>query len=309
LMAQHTATGCVVLDIPCADRIFLFANPVTVLSGGYETAFTAQLYLNGLPYQFENVEIEFHLNNTYYASIVGGNQVGTHSYKTVQTNSMGYASIIVQTKDVNNVYARVWANVSCNSLVACTMIYVSGWATLSGYVTDTNQVGVAGAVVTLWPGAVWNVTTAVWEHDATTQDIDAYVAENPQDSNDGTTSPLGTYTFEHIPFGYYYVEADVTALTATSTETKWFAIVDINRTGAHTANIAVPNFVAPTPTAAPTTAPPTTAPTTAPPTATTTAAPTTTAPPVTTTESPGFGALLALIGLGGVAYLVLRRRS
>jgi PGF-CTERM protein len=153
----------------------------------------------------------------------------------------------------------------------------------------------------------------MWEHDLTTAAIDAYVAENPQDSNDGTTSPLGTYTFEHIPFGYYYVEADVTALTATSTETKWFAIVSINHTGAWTANIAVPNFVAPTPTAAPTTVAPTTvAPTTVAPTTaapTTSVAPTTTAPPVTTTESPGFGALLALIGLGGVAYLVLRRRS
>ena len=82
---------------------------------------------------------------------------------------------------------------------------------------------------------------------------------------------------------------------------------EINRTGAHTANIAVPEFVAPIPTAAPTTVAPTTvAPTTVAPT---TVAPTTTSPPVTTTESPGFGALLALIGLGGVAYLVLRRRS
>ncbi|WP_369425252.1 PGF-CTERM sorting domain-containing protein, partial [Methanothrix sp.] len=52
-----------------------------------------------------------------------------------------------------------------------------------------------------------------------------------------------------------------------------------------------------------TTAPPTTEVTTAPPT--TTVPPTTTTPPPTTT--PGFGAFIALLGLGAVAVLVLRR--
>ena len=55
------------------------------------------------------------------------------------------------------------------------------------------------------------------------------------------------------------------------------------------------------PTTIPTTAPPTTVPVT---TAVTTAPPTTTVPPTTT---PGFGAVIALIGLGAVAVLVLRR--
>jgi PGF-CTERM protein len=314
LMAQHTATGCVVLDIPCADEIRLTASPQTILSNGYESTVTAQLYLNGSAYALENTDVAFSMNNTNYASMAstGGTAAtvsGLVESITIASDSQGQAQVVITSKDVSNVHVMVWGNVTCNNLANYTTIYISGWATLSGYVTDTNQVGVAGAVVTLWPGAVFNVTTAVWEHDADTSAIDAYVLENPQDSNDGTTSPLGTYTFEHIPFGYYYVEADVTSLTATSTQTDWFAIKDINRTGAHTANIAVPNFVAPTPAPSPTTVIPTTASTTVPSTVTTTAVPTTTTPPVTTTESPGFGALLALIGLGGVAYLVLRRKS
>ena len=56
------------------------------------------------------------------------------------------------------------------------------------------------------------------------------------------------------------------------------------------------------PTAVPTTAVTTAAPTTAVPT---TAVPTTVAP--TPTKSPGYGALIALIGLGAVAFIVVRR--
>jgi PGF-CTERM protein len=309
LHAGRTATGCVVLDIPCADEIRLTASPSTILSGGYESVVTAQLYLNGSAYALENTEVDFTMNNTVFATMVTGTEAGGQSTKTVATDSQGQASVTIQSKDVSNVYVMVTADVDCNSVTNYTIIYISGWATLSGYVTDSNQVGVAGATVTLWPGAVWNTTAALWQHDADTSAIDTYVADNPQLSNDGSTSPLGTYTFEHIPFGYYYVEADATALTATSTDTRWFAIIDINRTGAHTANIAIPNFVAPTP-VAPTTVPPTTPPTTVPPTTVPpTTVPPTTVPPTTTTTSPGFGALLALIGLGGVAYLVLRRRS
>ncbi|OPY38948.1 MAG: hypothetical protein A4E35_00175 [Methanoregula sp. PtaU1.Bin051] len=59
----------------------------------------------------------------------------------------------------------------------------------------------------------------------------------------------------------------------------------------------------PAPTAAPTTAAPTTA---APTTAATTAVPTTAEPAKTPTQ-PGFGAFIALIGLGAVAFLVVRR--
>lgn len=59
------------------------------------------------------------------------------------------------------------------------------------------------------------------------------------------------------------------------------------------------NVVEFVPTTVPTTAPPTTGPTTAPPTTVPT-----TVPPTTT---PGFGALVALIGLGAVAFLIVRK--
>jgi PGF-CTERM protein len=60
------------------------------------------------------------------------------------------------------------------------------------------------------------------------------------------------------------------------------------------------------PTAVPTKAPTTAAPTQAPTTAAPTQPPTTAAPAKTPTQ-PGFGALVALIGLGAVAFLVVRR--
>jgi PGF-CTERM protein len=307
LHAGRTATGCVVLDIPCADQIVMTASPTTILSGGYNSTVTAQLYKNGSAYFLSGVDIEFKINNTAYATLVGGSAAGV---KTVKSDAQGKATVTIQSKDVSGVYVKVWANVTCNSLSNNTLISISGWATLSGYVTDTNQVGIPGAKVTLWPSAVYNATSAKWEHAATTASIDTYVKNNPQLSNSGATSPLGTYTFDHIPWGVYYVEANVTNLTATKTLTLWFAICYINTSSAYTNNIAVPNFVAPTPTTVATTTATTTATTVATTTvATTTAVATTTVPPTTTTTSPGFGALLALIGLGGVAYLVLRRRS
>ncbi len=54
---------------------------------------------------------------------------------------------------------------------------------------------------------------------------------------------------------------------------------------------------------APTTVVTTVAPTTVPPTTVVA----TTATPVPTTKSPGYGALIALIGLGAVAFIVVRR--
>jgi PGF-CTERM protein len=55
------------------------------------------------------------------------------------------------------------------------------------------------------------------------------------------------------------------------------------------------------------TAVPTPVPTTAVPTTVATPVPTTVKPTPTPTKSPGYGALIALIGLGAVAFIVVRR--
>ncbi|MDD1672731.1 MAG: PGF-CTERM sorting domain-containing protein, partial [Methanomicrobiales archaeon] len=87
--------------------------------------------------------------------------------------------------------------------------------------------------------------------------------------------------------------------TSTFKPDEYIINVEVIETGATSTGTFLVSEVPPT--TIPTTAPPTTVPVT---TAVTTAPPTTTVPPTTT---PGFGAVIALIGLGAVAVLVLRR--
>ena len=76
------------------------------------------------------------------------------------------------------------------------------------------------------------------------------------------------------------------------------AVIQDDATGTALFNVLETPVATPTPVVVVTTAAPTTAPTTV---------ATTVATPVPTTKSPGYGALIALIGLGAVAFIVVRR--
>ena len=77
------------------------------------------------------------------------------------------------------------------------------------------------------------------------------------------------------------------------------AVIQDNAVGTALFNVLETPVVTATPVVAVTTA----APATVPPTTVVTTVPT----PVPTTKSPGYGALIALIGLGAVAFIVVRR--
>ncbi len=61
--SSRTGSGFVVQHIPMPDEIRLSAQPDTIVAGGNESMITAQLYLNGMPYQRSGVTVTFFTDN------------------------------------------------------------------------------------------------------------------------------------------------------------------------------------------------------------------------------------------------------
>ena len=73
-------------------------------------------------------------------------------------------------------------------------------ATVSGIVTDSNRVGVPGAVNTIYRADAGGAAGNVAKLD---------VPDNPQQANNGSTAAPGVYTFDHVPYGTYNITAEI----------------------------------------------------------------------------------------------------
>ena len=78
----------------------------------------------------------------------------------------------------------------------------TGYATISGIVTDERKVGLIGATVTLWNGTYDKVTGKF-----TNMEI-SRVNDNPQTVNNGSTGAIGMYTLRNVPWGAYNLTAE-----------------------------------------------------------------------------------------------------
>lgn len=229
---------------------------------------TAQLYLNGAPYNMSNIPITFSSDNGTVAVL--------EPNRTRPSDAHGQAKILLI---ANNTVGLV--NITARSMIipghelsdTCT-VRVVGWGTVSGIVTDQNRAGIPDATVTLW---LWNGT-------ANTRKLVAH--DNPQLSNDGRTAAPGMYTFVYVPAGSYNVTAEKEGHV-------WYALFDLHDgEGTITANVAIPDYSY-NPPATPTPAPPVTS----------TPGPSASATPKPT---PALPALLAISAVT-VAALVKRR--
>lgn len=216
------------------------SDSVHLLKGGYSTEVEFQLYYHGEPYLVDGFVVEFTLVDRTIASFPDG----TGSYETTTVDGRATATVVS-----GNRSGTTHLNIrSCNQQLSKT-VRVTGYGSISGFVTDTHQQALPGAIVTLWPNAYHNATTGSWEHDATTALIDPYVDNNPQAAGNGSTAPAGTYTFSTIPLGIYLVEADASAISGNESH-RYFAVVNLQMEGSETANVVIPgNVLAPTPTA------------------------------------------------------------
>lgn len=236
---------------------------------------TAQLYLDGKPYNRSDIPITFTSDNDSIAVLEPMN-------RTRPSDEHGQAKILLIS---NNTVGKV--NITASSRISisreirdtCT-VYVVGWGTVSGMVTDKNQNGVPYAKMTLW---AWNGT-------ANTGIL--LSSDNPQLTNDGSTAAIGTYTFTYVPVGTYN-------LTAEKDGHVYFAMVYMT-VGTYTANVAFPDYVFPgfiKPTTVPT---PTEVPT---PVSTSTRTPTPTPSP-----APGMGITIALLSMiCALAWVTLKQ--
>lgn len=192
---------------------------------------TAQLYYNGKPYRMANVPITFSSDNDKVAVLEPLN-------RTRPSDANGQAKILLianNTEGLVNITALSQISRSHTIRDTCT-VRVVGWGTVSGLVSDTNRNGVPNANVTLWH----------WDGEKNTGILRA--PDNPQLSNDGSTGPIGTYTFTYVPRGDYNV-------TAEKDGHMYFAMVHVTQ-GTYTANVAIPDYVfmapiTPTPTPLP----------------------------------------------------------
>ncbi|WP_424359774.1 carboxypeptidase regulatory-like domain-containing protein [Methanocella sp. MCL-LM] len=241
---------------------------------------TAQLYLNGKPYNRSNIPITFTSDNDSVAVLESLD-------RTRPSDEHGQAKILLisnNTVGMVNITASSKISYSHEIKDTCS-VWVVGWGTVSGFVTDKNKNGVPNAKVTLW---VWNGTSNVGVLRA---------PDNPQLTNDGSTAAIGTYTYSRVPKGTYN-------LTAEKDGHVYFAMVYMN-VGTYTANVAFPDYVypaliTPTPTPEPVITPvPSEAPTTVP-----------TAASSSGLTIPGMGAMLtvlALVASLGIAAIALKK--
>ncbi|CAJ37673.1 carboxypeptidase-like regulatory domain-containing protein [Methanocella arvoryzae] len=238
---------------------------------------TAQLYLNGKPYNQSNIPITFTSDNDSVAVLEPMD-------RTRPSDEHGQAKILLisnNTVGIVNITASSRISYSHEIKDTCT-VHVVGWGTVSGVVTDKNKNGVPYAKVTLW---VWNGTDNVGVLRA---------PDNPQLTSDGRTAAIGTYTFSRVPRGTYN-------LTAERDGHVYYAMVYMN-VGTYTANVAFPDYVypaliTPTPTPEPVVTPtPVSSPTAA--------------PPVDGLPVPGMGAVLsvlAVVASAGMAVLARKK--
>lgn len=235
---------------------------------------TAQLYYDGRPYNHSSVPITFTSDNDSVAVLEPMD-------RTRPSDEHGQAKILLianNTRGIVNITASSQISHSIVIKDTCT-VWVVGWGTVSGMVTDRNQNGVPYAKMTLW---VWNGTDNIGILDA---------PDNPQLTNDGSTAAIGTYTFSQVPSGTYN-------LTAEKDGHVYFAMVYMN-VGTYTANVAFPDYVFPgfitsTPEPVVTAVPATPTPTEA-------ASP-------SPTPSPGFESLATLLVLAAAAGICCRKR-
>jgi hypothetical protein len=233
---------------------------------------TAQLYYNGQPYNRSDIPITFSSDNDSVAVLEPLN-------RTRPSDEHGQAKILLianNTRGVVNITAR--ANPAWFEVRDTCHVYVVGWGTVSGVVTDKYQNGVPYSKVTLWHWTGDNNTNMLMSSD------------NPQLTNDGSTATIGTYTFVYVPIGVYN-------LTAEKDGHVYYAIVYLEA-GTYTANVAFPDYIfnrpiTPTPTAEP-------------PTVTPSAAPT---PTPTPTPTPGFDFIIALAVLGAISLAMSYKKK
>jgi hypothetical protein len=272
-----TLAGCEngMLSIQDANRSEVNYSAYDYLYGTsvHVSVITAQLYLNGQPYNMSGIPITFTSDNDSIAQL-------EPNYRIRPSDEHGQAKILLI---ANNTVGYVHITASANPLLwtisdTCT-VKVVGWGTVSGMVTDKNKNGVPYAKMTLW---YWN-----GEGEPNTDMLEA--PDNPQLTNDGTTAAIGTYTFTYVPAGIYN-------LTAEKDGNEYFALVNMT-VGTYTANVAFPNYVFTG--AIPTTVTPTPVPTSTP-------APT---PTPTPTPAPGFETVIALAAIGLVAVTLAVRKN
>ncbi len=236
---------------------------------------TAQLYLNGKPYNQSNVQITFTSDNDAVAVLEPYYQTrpsderGQAKILLISNNTVGYVNI---TASIDPYHGLMGPPIS-----ATCKVRVVGWGTVSGVVTDKNKQGVPNAKMTLW---YWNGTANVGILES---------SDNPQLTNDGSTATIGTYTYTYVPVGVYN-------LTAEKDGQVYYAKVFLEA-GTYTANVAFPDYiyippVTPTPVLTPTPTPSAT-------------------PTPTPAPSPGFGAVFAIMaivaGIAGAAFKIGKR--
>ncbi len=296
LNKSSTSSGFIVLHVPPPDAIYVTADPSTILVGGDTSIITAQLYLNGQPYHRSNIKIQFSSDNDTVATLpaVKTNVSDLNGQATIPLTSNKTIGMVNITANSSIMYGEVISN--------STVVYVVGWGTVSGIITDQNKVGIPYANVTLWY-AVQNGTVAEqYDNNGIVK-----IPENPQQSNDGRTAAVGMYTYYRVPWGLYNVTAEkqghvyyAVFVLGPNTATSIAGAKNFNgEIGTATHNIAIPDYAY----MAPSTPTPTVTPT---PTTQASATATTT---VTATPTPGFEALFALAGLLGVAYLIARKEN
>jgi PGF-CTERM protein len=294
LNKSSTSSGFIVLHVPPPDAIYVTADPETILVGGDTSIITAQLYLNGQPYHRSNIKITFSSDNDTVATLP--------TVKTNVSDLNGQATIpLVSNKTIGRVNITAESNIMYGHNISnSTTVYVVGWGTVSGIVTDQNKVGIPYANVTLWIAKQNSTTAEQFDNQKILK-----IPENPQQSNDGRTAAVGMYTYYRVPWGLYNVTAEKEGHV-------WYAVFALGpnyitgapssmsgEIGTATHNIAIPDYAyMPPATPTPTITPTATAVVSAPATATPTATPT-----------PGFEALFALAGLLGVAYMITRKEN
>jgi hypothetical protein len=226
---------------------------------------TAQLYLDGRPYNMSGIQVTFTSDNDSVAVLEPLN-------RTRPSDERGQAKILlISNNTVGIVNITASANPTGFTIRDSCTVRVVGWGTVSGVVTDKNKNGVPYAKVTLWRWSESGNQTML------------VTGDNPQLTNDGSTAAIGTYTFVYVPQGIYNVTAEKDGHV-------YYAIVYMT-VGTYTANIAFPDYVYLAP-ITPTPAAPTATPAAASPTPAATPAP---------TPAPGALAALAMIGLACLA--------
>lgn len=276
MIAPHLASGqehtpnvtlegsCTMLSIQDANRSEINYSAYDYLYGTsvHVSVITAQLFLNGAPYNMSGIPITFSSDNDVVAVLEPLN-------KTRPSDEHGQAKILlIANNTVGYVHITARANPQFFEISDTCTVRVVGWGTVSGMVNDKNQFGVPYAKMTLWH----------WNGEGRPNEVMLHSPDNPQLTNDGRTAAIGTYTFTYVPAGLYN-------LTAEKDGHVYFALVNMT-VGTYTANVAFPDYVytvpvTPTPTPEPT-AIPSPGPSTSP----------------TPTPAPGFGPAIALAAIG-----------